>query len=202
MAERRVRGLDGLKQAFDEVRFGHDRSLNLRIGLPTASEATTRVENWIRQHQVLKSEEVLVITGRGNNSADGISVVREAAIRVFHALSRKGVVESFAEHTPGSFVVTLAPMAAMLEAGKRRSKVELPPPASPPTLVSLGRETLDALRILAERSLDTFGVRDREPFMEGEMLRLFGVLGASVPEGPEREARFRKAIAAAMHDYD
>lgn len=202
MAERRLRGLEGLKQAFDEVRFGHDRTLNLRVGLPTASEAAERVEKWIRQHQVQKSEEVLIITGRGNNSADGIAVVREATIRVFHALRRKSVLEGFVEHTPGSFVVTLAPMTAMLEAGKRRRTVELPPPPSPPTLASLGRETLDALRTLAERSLDTFGVRDREPFVEDEMLRLFGVLGASVPEGPEREARLRKAIAAAMNEYD
>jgi hypothetical protein len=36
--------------------------------------------------------------------------VREASIRVFHELRRKGVIESFTEHTAGSFVVALAPV--------------------------------------------------------------------------------------------
>ena len=121
MAEsRRVHGLAGLQQAFDEVRFGAARTLNLRESLPTGAEAARRVEAWLRQHQVQQSAELLVITGRGNNSEAGIAVVREAAIRVFHELRRKGVVEEFAEHTPGSFVVTVAPMRAMLDAAQRR----------------------------------------------------------------------------------
>ena len=53
------------------------------------------------------------------------------------------------------------------------------------------------LRALAERSLDALGVRDRAPFMEGEMLKLFGTLAATVPEGPDREQRLRTAIRAA-----
>ena len=113
-------GFSGLQQAFDEVRFGASRTLNLRTSLPTGSEAAQRVENWLRQHQALKSGEVLVITGRGNNSEGGVSVVREASIRVFHELRRKGVITNFIEHTAGSFVVALAPMSAMLDAGKRR----------------------------------------------------------------------------------
>src|SRR5882762_974103 len=114
MAEpRRIQGLSGLQQAFDEVRFGAARTLNLRTSLPSGSEAAARVERWLRQNQVQQSGEVLVITGRGNNSEGGIAVVREASIRVFHDLRRKGVIEGFAEHTPGSFVVTLAPVKAM-----------------------------------------------------------------------------------------
>src|SRR4051812_33539577 len=77
-APRRVTGLAGLQQAFDEVRFGAARTLNLRASLPTASEAAARVDSWLRQHQVQRSDEVLVITGRGNNSEGGVSVVREA----------------------------------------------------------------------------------------------------------------------------
>ena len=65
-APRRVRGLAGLRQAFDEVRFGALRTLNLRLSMPTAHEAAARVEQWLRQHQVQQSGEVLVITGRGN----------------------------------------------------------------------------------------------------------------------------------------
>src|SRR5689334_9972916 len=111
MAEsRKVRGLAGLQQAFDEVRFGPTRTLNLRQSLPSGTEAARRLEAWLRQLQAQQSGELLVITGRGNNSESGIAVVREATLRVFHELRRKGVVQDFAEHTPGSFVVTLAPM--------------------------------------------------------------------------------------------
>ena len=203
VAERRVSGLGGLQQAFDEVRFGAARTLNLRTTLPTGSEAATRLERWLRQHQVQRSDEVLVITGRGNNSEAGIAVVREASIRVLHELRRKGVVSAFAEHTPGSFVVTLAPMKAMLDAAsRRREQTPLPPPAAPPTLEALDDETRQMLRALAERSLDALGVRDRAPFMESEMLRLFGSLAATVSDGADRELRLRTAIRSAMSDYD
>ncbi len=203
MAERRAEGFAGLQQAFDEVRFGASRTLNLRLSLPTGSEAAQRVENWLRQHQAMKSGEVLIITGRGNNSEGGISVVRETSIRVFHDLRRKGVVSEFVEHTAGSFVVTFAPMSAMLDAGKRRrEQTPLPPPASPPTLATLDHETRTQLRALAERSLDALGMRERGPFLEGEMLRLFGSLAATIGQGTDREEGLRRAIAAAMSDYD
>jgi hypothetical protein len=200
---RRITGLGGLQQAFDEVRFGAARTLNLRTSLPTGSEAAARLERWLRQHQVQQSGEVLVITGRGNHSESGIAVVREASIRVFHELRRKAVIEAFAEHTPGSFVVTLAPMKAMLQAaGRRREQTPPPKPATPPTLEALADDTRQMLRTLAERSLDALGVRDRTPFMESEMLRLFGSLAATVPEGPDRERRLRTAIRSAMGEYD
>ena len=204
MAEpRKLRGFTGLQQAFDEVRFGAERTLNLRESLPTGAEAARRVESWLRQHQVQRSGELLVITGRGNNSDAGISVVREATIRTFHELRRKGVVHEFVEHTPGSFVVTVAPMTAMLDAGKRRREHEaLPRPAAPPTLAALDAGTRDALRVLAERSLDALGVRERGPFVETEMLRLFGILAKSAGDGEDREQRFRAAIESAMRDLD
>ena len=203
MPGRRIPGLGGLQHAFDEVRFGASRTLNLRTSLPTGSEAATRVERWLRQHQVQQSGEVLVITGRGNNSEAGIAVVREASIRVFHELRRKGVIEGFVEHTAGSFVVTLAPVKAMFDAAsRRREHTPLPPPATPPPLDALDDETRQLLRALAERSLDALGVRDRAPFMETEMLKLFGSLAATVPAGPDRERRLRVAIRAAISEYD
>jgi len=200
---RRVRGLAGLQQAFDEVRFGAARTLNLRQSLPTGAEAATRLEAWLRQHHVQQSGELLVITGRGNNSESGISVVREATIRVFHLLRRRGVVKEFAEHTPGSFVVTLAPLSAAVDAHKHRGEREaLPPPPEPPTLAALDEATRRQLRILAERSLDVLGVRERGPFVENEMLRLFGVLASSAAPGPDREARLRAAIELAISEVD
>jgi len=200
---RRVRGLQGLQQAFDEVRFGATRTLNLRESLPTGAEAARRVDAWLRQHQVQQSGELLVITGRGNNSESGIAVVREATLRVFHELRRKGVVQEFAEHTPGSFVVTLAPVKAMHDAASRKREAEaLPPLATPPTLAALDDATRHQLRVLAERSLDALGVRERGPFVESEMLRLFGMLASTAGDGPDREARLRAAIARAMSEID
>jgi len=200
---RPVRGLAGLRQAFDEIRFGALRTLNLRLSMPSGREAAERVERWLRQHQVQQSGEVLVITGRGNGSEGGVAVVREASIRVFHELRRTGVIEGFEEHTPGSFVVTLAPMRALLEAApRRREQTPMSAPAEPVTLAALDDETRRLLRDLAERSLDSLGVRDRGPFMETEMLRLFGSLAATVPAGPDRERRLRAAVQSAMSEYE
>ena len=200
---RRVGGLAGLRQAFDEVRFGAARTLNLRLSMPSGRAAAERVERWLRQHQVQQSGDVLVITGRGNGSDGGVAVVREASIRVFHELRRKGVIEGFQEHTAGSFVVTLAPMRALLEAApRRREQTPVPAPAEPVTLAALDDETRQLLRTLAERSLDALGVRERGPFVETEMLRLFGSLAATVPPGPDRERRLRDAVHAAMSEYE
>lgn len=199
---RRVQGLVGLKQAFDEVRFGAARTLNLRASFPTARDAAARLDSWLRQQQAQKVEEVLVVTGRGNNSDDGISVVREASLKTFRELRRKGVVGEFTEHTAGSFVVTLAPLKALLAAERRDEAAPRAPAAAPPTLAALGTATRSQLRVLAERSLDALGVRDRGPFLEAEMLRLFGSLAATMPVDGDRETQLRVAIAAAMEEYD
>src|SRR4051794_3816358 len=115
----RGEGLKGLRQAFDEVRFGAQRTLNLRDTLPTAADAVARTEAWLRQQQVERAEEVLIITGRGNQSEGGVSVVRDAVIRLLLVLKRRGVVRGHDEHTPGSFVVTLADVSALWESPKR-----------------------------------------------------------------------------------
>ena len=192
-----------LQQAFEEMRFGVTRTLNLRTSLPTASEAAHRVEKWLRQHQVQQSGEVLVITGRGNNSEGGIAVVREATLRVLYEQRRKGVVDRFAEYNAGAFVVTLAPFKSMFEAAsRRREHTPLPPPASPATLAALDEHTRQLLRALADRSLEALGVRDRQPFVVTEMLRLFGSLAATVGTGADREQQLRQAITVAMSEYD
>lgn len=197
---RRPTGLSGLWQAFDDARFGADRTLNLRESLPTADEAARRVERWLRQKQVEQAEQVLVITGRGNNSEGGVSPVREATIRTFHALRRGNVIAGHTEHTAGSFVVTLAPVSQLVEAPPRRRATPPPPPA-PPSLDALDEETRSLLRSLAENALDHLGVRERGSFLEGEMLRQFGAIAGAVPEGPDREARLREAIRKAMDEY-
>ena len=203
---RRSVPLTKLWQAFDEARFGAQRTLNLRALLPTPDEATRRAEAWLRQQQIAQLGDVLVITGRGKGSPEGVSVVREAVIRLLHSLKRKGVIARHEEHTAGSFVVTLAPMHELLEAPRRlrdaARKTQKPATRGPPSLDALQPQTRDLLRELAAHALDHLGVHDREPFLEGEMLRQFSVLVAGIPKGVERERWLREAIRRAMEAYD
>ena len=199
---RRV-GLKGLRQAFDEVRFGAERTLNLRESLPSPDAATARTEAWLRQKQVDRANEVLIITGRGNQSEGGVSVVREAVLRLLHVLKRRGVVTSHEEHTPGSFVVVLAPLSALWESPRRnRGRGIAPPPKNPPSLDELDEETRTMLRNLAERALEGLGLKDTATFLQGEMLRQFGAIAATVGDAPGREARLRKAIRAALDQHE
>src|SRR5436305_2104633 len=143
---RRGLPMSGLRQAFDEARFGSGRTLNLRETLPTAAEAVARTEAWLRQQQVQLSSgdaaaEVLIITGRGNNSDTGISVVRSAVEGLIHRLKQRGVVAAHQEHTAGSFVVTLAPVHALWNQPTRARVSEPPAPADPPSLDALDQET-------------------------------------------------------------
>ena len=204
MTRRRTpEGSRGIEAAFDEVRYGAARTLNLRASFPTADEAAERLEKWLRERQAsMPKEEVLVITGRGRGSEGGISVVRESVVRRLSSLRRRGVVREIREHTPGSFVVTLAPLAALLEAGRRRKEA---PPARPDprALAALEPATRDALRVLAERALDLLGVPDRpKAFVEDEMVRQFQRLAPSAGEGADREQRLRNAIGRAMDEME
>jgi len=198
---RRGTSLSGLRQAFDEARFGNGRILNLRESLPTAAEAVARAEAWLRQQQVQLSSgtdtEVLIITGRGNNSEGGVSVVRSAIEGLIHRLKQRGVIASHREHTPGSFV-------ALWDAPSRPSAREVPAPLpDPPSLEALDNETRQLLRQLAERSLEQLGVRgDRDRFIEGEMVRQFNALAASLATDRQREDVLRAAIRGALEQYD
>ena len=201
-SDRRV-GLRGLRQAFDEVRFGAQRTLNLRESLPTAHEAATRAEAWLRRQQIERADEVLIITGRGNQSDGGVSVVREAVIRLLHALKRRGVVAGHEEHTPGSFVVKLAPVSALWESPKRNGgRGVAPPPRTPPSLDELDDDSRAMLRNLAERSLEGLGLKDTGSFLAGEMLRQFGAIAATVGDAPGREKRLEQAIRTALDQYE
>ena len=206
---RRGPSLSGLRQAFDEARFGARRTLNLRETLPTAAEAVARAEAWLRQQQVQLSSadeppEVLIITGRGKGSEGGVSVVRSAVEGLLHRLKQRGVVAGHSEHTAGSFGVVLAPLAELWNAPKRSRQPEPPPaPPDPPSLDALDVETRRLLRQLAERSLEQLGVRgDRDRFIESEMLKQFSALTTSLAAGGQREDRLRTAIQRAIEEYD
>ena len=191
-----------LEHAFDEARFGPTRTLNLRASLPSREEATARAEAWLREKQMSRAGEVLVITGRGNQSEGGASVVREAIVKLLASLRRRGVVAEVVEHTPGSFAVTLAPLTALRAAPRRRRETAAPPRADPASLAGLSPDTRALLRRLAVRALEEVGVHDPAPFVEREMLSQFALVAAAVPEGPDRERRLRDAIAAVLEEHE
>jgi hypothetical protein len=196
-------GLTGLRQAFDEARFGSQRTLNLRDTLPTAAAAAARTEAWLRQQQVDRADEVLVVTGRGNKSVAGVSVVRETVLRLLYALRRRGVVSGHEEHSPGSFVVKLAPIAALWESPKRNNgRGVAPPPPTPPSLDDLDEESRTMLRNLSERALEGIGVKDTATFLQGEMLKQFGAIAGTIGDGPGRERRLRAALRAALDQHE
>jgi hypothetical protein len=187
-----------LRRAFDSVRFGAANILNLRESLPTVAEATRRAELWIRQRQVEGAEEVLVISGRGNGSEGGISPVREGIIKLIASLRRRGVIDRYEEHTAGSFSIQLASMQSMIDAPRRHRDRRTEQVPAEPDLAALPASIRHQLRELAERSLDTLGVKETSPFVEGEMLRQLVALRAALPEGPEGDAQLPIAIKNAL----
>lgn len=191
-----------LQRALDEARFGAARTLNLRALLPTPAQAATRAEAWLREKQASQAGEVLVITGRGNQSADGVSVVRERIVRLLASLRRRGVVREVVEHTPGSFVVRLAPLSALRTAPQRQRERAAPPPADPAALAALAPATRELLRRVALRALEELGVHDPAPFLPDEMVAQFAHVAAGVPDGADRERRLHAALAALLAEYD
>jgi Smr domain-containing protein len=196
-------GLNGLKQAFDEARFGPQRTLNLRESLPTADQARMRAEAWLRQAQVARAGEVLIITGRGRGSDAGVSVVREAVNALLHVLRRRGVVREFREHTAGSFVVTPAPISELWEAPRRkRDRGPQEPPNQSASLQGLDDDTRALLRNLAERALEGLGVKDTAEFIEGEMARQFSAIAASIGGERDDDIALREAIRSALEQHE
>ena len=190
-------------RAFDEARFGRERTLNLRAHLPTGEQAAEWVERWLRERQVAKAGEVLVITGRGNSSEGGVPVVREAVARRLASLRRRNVVAAVVEHTPGAFVVRLAPLHALFEVPKRRREPGVRIRQDPAALAGLSAETLALLRRLALHSLDLLGVRrPGEKYVREEVLRQFAALSAALPDGGDREGALRQAIARTLDEYE
>jgi len=200
MPHRRGR-LTPVRKALEEARFGRERTLNLRASLPTPQDAVARAEQWLRLQQAQQGGEVLIITGRGNQSVGGVSVVREAVARKLGALKRLGVVASVEENTPGSFIVRLAPMRALLDA-PRRHRGAAPVTQRPAALSGLDAETQESLQRLADCALDRLGVRDRDRYMEDEMQRQFSLIIAELPSGSRRDEHLRAAIERALAEYE
>jgi hypothetical protein len=191
-----------LQSAFDELRFGRERTLNLRASLPTGDEAARRAEAWLRERQMARAGEVLVVTGRGAGSVAGIAVVREAVARLLATLSRRGVVAAWQEHTAGSFVVRLAAVSRLYDSPKHAGP-RPPAPRDPAALAALGAETRAALRRLAERSLSALGVdAPAEALIHDEMVARFAALAAALPPGAKGEPALRAAAERAILELD
>lgn len=188
--------LRDLNRAYDEARYGSARTLNLRDSLPTPEDAVARLEAWIRQQQVERAGEVLVITGRGKGSAGGVSPVRVAVVTRLSKLQRMNIVEGVRQHTPGSFVVRLAPFRAQVEKKSAASKAV--PAQDAKALQALAGATRALLRRLADCELRALGVRDPGPFLAEEMVRQFERLAATLSEGTDREALLRAAAEDAL----
>ncbi|HSA55372.1 MAG TPA: hypothetical protein VLE53_06685 [Gemmatimonadaceae bacterium] len=192
------------QSALERLRFGASRTLNLREGLPTGTEAARRAEQWLRAKQVEAPGEVLIITGRGANSIDGVAVVRESVARTLRMLRRKGVISAFRDHTPGAFVVSVAPLRTLFEAPARRRLQPVGNRGGPAGGVTgLGAATLARLRTLAGRALESLGVRiPTATMIDAESQRQFSLLAKSVPPGEPPEEWLRTAVERALAEYD
>jgi hypothetical protein len=192
-----------LRRAFDEMRFGSAHTLNLRAQQPTALQATAQTEQWLRQLQVQGAAEALVITGRGNRSLDGYSPVREAIARLLPSLRRRNVISGFEEHTPGSFVVTFAPVRALLETPKRRREKKSAANSATHDLGQVDVETVRMLRELSQMSLALLGVHSpSHRMLDSEMKKQFSQLSAALPENGDKEALLQQAILRAIEELE
>ena len=194
--------LHDLWKAFDEAQFSAADTLNLRESLPTVADARYRTEQWLRERQVSRAKEVLIITGRGNNSPDSVSPVRAGVHALFPSLRRRGIIAAWKEHTPGAFVVSLAPISALLDAPRRRRDQNHVVPETPRSIEGLDRSTIDLLRRLAARSIEALGAKVPDKFLHAEMLSRFNSLALGIPPGPDAEQRLREAITAALEQLD
>lgn len=194
--------LTALWRALDEAAFGPERTLNLRESLPSAADARARAEVWLRSRQMTRAKEVLVITGRGNQSVGGIGVVRKEILKMLPSLRRRGIVENWKEHSPGSIVVQIAPMSALLEAPRRRRNngTQSHAASGSPGLEGLQPDTIKLLKQLALQNLELLGITDSEAFLKKEMQRTFSAIMSGIPETGDREKGLSEAIRKAIDE--
>ena len=168
----------------------------------SAEESARRVESWLRSKQVELTGEVLIITGRGAGSIAGVPVVKESTRKVLARLRRAGVIESFGEDTPGSFVAKLASIRSLLEAPKRREKTQTPVMRKVPSILGLRPETRDRLGYLAGRAMEALGVRNpSESQLNHEIERQFSMIVRTAPSGVDADRWLESAISRALIEY-
>ena len=192
----------GEHASLERARFGPLRTLNVRASMLSGEESARRVESWLRSKQVELTGDVLIITGRGVGSIGGVPVVKEATKKVLARLRRAGVIQSFGEDTPGSFVVQLASIRSLLEAPKRRERARAPLTRKTASIHGLRSETRDQLRYLAGRAIDALGVKKpSEAQINAEMERQFSVIVRTAPSGVDYDRWLESAITRALMEY-
>jgi len=171
-----------IERAFDALRFGASKTLNLRDGLPTVAQAEARVDSWLRMQQADGGGEVLVITGRGLGSLDGVGRVREAVLKRCTQLKRLNVVLETREHGPGALVVSVAPLRVLVDAPRLRTGRKTPTPvADPGELAAIPEQIRAVLREVALITVQRLGIREpTEGMVADEMRMQFGALAPSV----------------------
>jgi hypothetical protein len=151
-----------------------------------------------------RAGRVLIITGRGHGSPGGMGIVRREIEVLLAGLRRSGVVSSVHQHTPGSFVVELAPISALFKVMPRTRRSAPRPRVDATSLAGLQPDIRRELRRLSELTLAQLGVPASRAFVEDEMLRQFSVLTSGIsPDEPDREGRLRfmiKASQASLED--
>jgi hypothetical protein len=175
----------------------------VRDGLLSGAEAERRVDGWVRAKQVEMTGDVLIITGRGAGSVNGIAVVRDATLRRLRSLKRGGVITAIAEDTPGSFIVTLASIRTMLEAPNRRRRGAQHSRAPETAITGLSSATHARLRELAIRTLESLGMRATSESVVGdEMVRQFSRLVAAAPAGMPPDKWLASAVERVIREYE
>ncbi len=191
-----------IERVFDQLRFGASRTLNLRDGLPTVAQAETRVESWLRLQQAEGGGEVLVITGRGLGSLDGVGRVRDAVQRRCTQLKRLNVVTDVREYGPGAFVVTVATLRALVEPPRMRTGRKTPTQVPDPNeLAALPAELRAVLRELSILSVQRVGVREpTDAMIADEMRTQFGALSPSAVSAPDPAAALQRAAERLLQE--
>ncbi len=191
-----------IERAFDELRFGAARTLNLRDGLPTVAQAETRVESWLRLQQAEGGGDVLVITGRGLGSLDGVGKVRAAVLRRCTQLKRFNIVTEVREHGPGALVITVAPLRALVEAPRLRTGRKTPALRTDPAeLAALPEDIRTTLRAVAELTVLRLGIRvPSEAMITDEMRAQFATIGPGVASAPDPVDALRRMSSRLLQE--
>lgn len=191
-----------IERAFDELRFGDRRTLNLRDGLPTVAQAESRVDLWLRQVQADGGGDALVITGRGLGSLDGVGRVRAAVLQRCTRLKRLNVVVAVREHGPGALVVTVAPLRALVNPPRLRTGGTAPTtPAAPQELAALPDDVRATLREIALLAIDRVGVRQpTEGSIADEMRAQFGALTPALAGAADPVTTLRRVATRLLQE--
>ena len=197
-------GLTGLRQAFDEARFGPRRTLNLREWLPTPEVAVARAERVAapttgrrrrrgsRHHGPRQPERGRLF--RRSAGRDSIAPRAQARRRRGRTQRAYGwLVRRHARAGVGALGIAKAPSRHRGTARAESSAVaRRPRRGESPTCSAISP------------SVRSKGSASRTPrtSSRGEMLRQFSAIASTIGDVPGRESRLRAALRAALDQHE